>query len=162
MIRTRVRFSRAKGGMVGLRLVKLLTCIALGAALLVPLTAQARIVRSSTQAPLKISPRSLDFGAVRIGTSKSRTVTITNTSDEDVLLSAGWAASSTLDPGFGFPTSDSCLQSEVEVLAAGESCTLTFTFSAATAGPAVATFVFSLDAFQSVAGSIALSARGNG
>lgn len=147
-----------KGGMVAIRLVKLLTCGALVAAVVAPVT-QARL---ASHGSLKISPRSLDFGAVRVGDSKSRTVTITNTGDEDVLLSAGWGTSPTPGPGFAFPTGDTCLQSEVEVLAAGESCTLTFTFSASSAGPAAATFVFSLDAFQSLAGSVSLAARGAG
>jgi hypothetical protein len=146
---------------VSLRLIKLLTCAALGAAVLVPLTAQARGMRVSTQPSLKIAPRALDFGTVRVGAVKSRSITITNTSNEDVLFAAGWATDSALDPGFGFPTSDTCLQTEIEVLPAGGSCTMSFTFSPVASGPARATFVFTLDGWQTSAGSIDLAARGD-
>lgn len=142
---------------MSLRLIKLLMCAALGVAVLVPLTAQARV---STGPSLKIAPRTVDFGSVKVGAVKSRSITITNTSDQDALLAAGWATDSPLDPGFGFPTSDTCLQEEIEVLPAGGSCTMSFTFSPAASGPARATFVFSLDGWQTRAGSIDLAARG--
>jgi hypothetical protein len=146
---------------VKFRLIKLLTGVALAVSVLVPLTAQARVARVSVQPSLKIAPRAVDFGTVKVGAVKSRSITITNTSDQDTLLAAGWATDSPLDPGFGFPTSDTCLQHEIEVLPAGGSCTMSFTFSPTASGTAQATFMFSLDGGQTRAGSIDLAARGN-
>jgi hypothetical protein len=115
--------------------------------------------RVAARPELRVTPPVVEFGAARGGAVRQRTVTITNMSDDPVPLSAGWSTASRLDPGFGFPTGDSCLQHEIEVLEAGQSCSLVFTFSPVADGVAEATFVFSLDGWQSTAASVRLTGR---
>jgi hypothetical protein len=138
---------------------KLLMCLTLGALVLGASAAEAPSRTTGGRPALRISPPVVEFGQSAPGVTKTRTVTITNTSGAPLTLSAGWSTSSTLDPGFGFPTGDACLQQEGEILEAGQSCTLTFTFSSAQVAAAEATFVFSLDGWQSTAGTVRLRAR---
>jgi hypothetical protein len=145
---------------MGLRLPKL--CVALAAAAFLAFsaatTASSRVVRAQ-DGGLAVKPRALNFGAVR-GT-KTKTVVLTNTSADPLPLSAGWAAGAPLDAGFAFPTGDSCLQSENEILAPGASCTITFAFSPG-AADAHATFAFSVDGWATTAATVSLRAKSVG
>ena len=111
---------------------------------------------------LQVRQQSVNFGAVHAGDVKTRTVVLTNASDGPLPLNAGWLAGSPLSPGFGFPTGDSCLQAENEILAAGATCTLSFTFSPDGASDAEATFAFSTDGWASTAATVSLRAKGLG
>jgi hypothetical protein len=137
-------------------------CVAIAASVGGALCGQAGSRVAAGHAALRITPSTVEFGAATIGHTKSRTVTITNSSDEPLTLSAGWLAGSRLDPGFGFPSGDSCLQHEVEVLQPSQSCTLTFTFAPVAAGAAEATFAFSTDGWQTIEGRIGLKGRALG
>jgi hypothetical protein len=155
---TRIRY-RSEGGMRGLGVARLVACVAIGASLVGAFSEQARSRIGVGRPTLRVTPSAIEFGASVLGATKSRTVTIMNTSDGPLTLSAGWAADSTLDPGFGFPTGDSCLQQEVEVLQPSQSCTLTFTFTPVAAGVAEATFAFSIDGWQSIEARVRLKGR---
>ena len=145
--------------MQGLGAARLVACVAIAASVGAALCGQAGSRVAAGQAALRITPPMVEFGATPVGKTKNRTVTITNSSDEPLTLSAGWATDSSLDPGFGFPSGDSCLQHEVEVLQPLQSCTLTFTFTPVVAGVAHAAFVFSSDGWQTIDGRIGLKGR---
>jgi hypothetical protein len=132
-----------------------LALVAFGTALI---AGSASSRNASGSEVLRITPPVVHFGATPIGTATSRSITITNTTDATVALDAGWGTTQ-LDPGFGFPTGDTCLQTESQPLLPGQKCTVTFTFTAVAAGQARATFVFSTDAFTTTTG-VLLDARG--
>lgn len=132
--------------------LKLAICLALAAFGAVLVAGSAGSRNASGSDVLRITPPVAHFGGARVGAVATRSITITNTSDATVVLNAGWATDSELDPGFGFPTSDTCLQTESQPLLPGEKCTLTFTFTAVAAGEARATFVFSTDGFATTTG----------
>jgi len=139
--------------------LKLAICLALAAFGAVLVAGSAGSRNASGSDVLRITPPVAHFGATRVGAVTSRAITITNTSDASVSLNAGWATDSQLDPGFGFPTGDTCLKSESETLLPGQRCTLTFTFTPASSGEAHAKFVFSTDGWATSTG-VALDARG--
>jgi hypothetical protein len=145
---------------MGFRWVKLLACLVLALFVLGPPAAEGTIRARSARPSLRITPRRLDFGAARIGVAKTRSLTVTNSTGKTVLLSAGWSTGRRLDPGFGFPTSSTCLRHEVEQLRPGQSCILTFAFSAASARVARAAFVFSIDGWNTIDSTVLLRARG--
>jgi hypothetical protein len=137
------------GRILRLKLVICVALVAFGTALVAG-SASSRNAASSDA--LKVTPPTVHFGAARVGVVASRSITITNTSDAGVVLNAGWATDSQLDPGFGFPTGDTCLQTESQTLMPGQKCTLTFTFTAVASGEAHAKFVFSTDGFATTTG----------
>ena len=147
---------------MGLGSVK--TWVAVAAAVLLAgsaaATASSRV--ANHDGGLRVRPQSLNFGAVHAGDVKQRTLVVTNATDGPMPLSAGWFAGSTLSPGFGFPSGDSCLQVENEILAPGATCTLTFTFAPDGASDASATFAFSADGWASTAATVSLRAKGLG
>jgi hypothetical protein len=145
--------------MEGLGAARLVACVAIAASCVGAFCDQAGSRAAAGRPPLRVTPSAVEFGASSVGATKSRTVTVTNRSDEPLTLSAGWATDSSLDPGFGFPTGDSCLQHEVEVLQPSQSCTLTFTFVPVAAGVAEATFAFSIDGWQTTEDRIRLKGR---
>ncbi|MFL5963674.1 MAG: choice-of-anchor D domain-containing protein [Gaiellaceae bacterium] len=141
-------------------MARVVMCVAIAASLVGAFCEQAGSRVAAGRPTLRVTPSNVEFGTSPTGATKTRTVTITNSSDEPLTLSAGWATDSTLDPGFGFPTGDSCLQQEVEVLQPSQSCTLTFTFTPVSAGVAEATFAFSTDGWQTTEGRVRLKGRG--
>lgn len=139
----------AGGCILRLKLAICLALVAFGTALV---AGSASSRNASGSDALRVTPPTLHFGAARVGAVTSRSITITNTSDASIVLNAGWATDSELDPGFGFPTGDTCLQTESQTLLPGQKCTLTFTFTAVVAGVARATFVFTTDGFATKTG----------
>jgi hypothetical protein len=137
------------GRILKLKLAICLALVAFGTALLAG-SASSRNAASSDA--LRVTPPTLHFGAARVGVTTSRSITITNTSDASVALIAGWATDSQLDPGFGFPTGDTCLQTESQTLLPGQKCTLMFTFTAVASGEAHAKFVLSTDGLATTTG----------
>jgi Abnormal spindle-like microcephaly-assoc'd, ASPM-SPD-2-Hydin len=139
------------------------TWVAVAAAVLlagsVATTASSRVANPH-DGGLQVKPQALNFGAVHAGDVKQRTLVVTNATDSPMPLSAAWFAGGTLSPGFGFPTGDSCLQTENEILAPGATCTLTFTFAPDGASDASATFVFTTDGWATTAATVSLRAKG--
>ena len=146
--------------MEGLGLARLMACVAVTASLVGVFSARADSRLAMGPPALRVAPPVVEFGASSVGATQSRTVRVTNVSDQPLTLSAGWSTDTTLGPGFGFPTGDSCLQREIEILQASQSCTVTFTFTPVTAGVAEAAFVFSIDGWQSIESRVRLKGKG--
>jgi len=144
-----------------LRLPQILIALAVASSLAAfgAATASSRITTAGA-GPLAVKHESLNFGGVHPGDARSRSTVLTNVSSDPVSLLAGWSTAVALDPGFGFPSCDSCLQAENEVLAPGASCTITFTFAPTGSGDASATFAFSTDGWASTAATETLRGKG--
>lgn len=73
---------------------------------------------------LSISPEETDFGAVSVGSSESRDVTLSNTGQMNLVINAVEAAVAPFERSGG-----TCAASGATVLAPGWTCTLEYTFS---------------------------------
>ena len=90
----------------------------------------------ASRTPIKISPgTTINFGTQPVGTTTSRSVTLTNTSSEPVHVSGMGVSSS--DGAFEFDfSSDTCVAPELPdgILAPGASCSYTILFTPTHAG----------------------------
>ena len=90
----------------------------------------------ASHTPIKISPgTTLNFGAQPVGTTTSRSVTLTNTGSEPVFVSGMCVSSSDGAFEFDFST-DTCVGPELPdgILAPGASCSYTILFTPTHAG----------------------------
>jgi len=118
---------------------------------------------SAPVADISLSPLSVNFGGVKVGSSSSpRTVTISNVGTADLSVTAmavsgTHAADFSLDPGDG--TGGTCGSTPVTVTAAGN-CTVTVTFSPSASGTRSASLGITSDDPDEPSVSVALAGTG--
>ncbi|MFL6062764.1 MAG: choice-of-anchor D domain-containing protein [Marmoricola sp.] len=106
----------------------------------------------ATSANLGVNPAQIDFGAVPIGYTDTRTVTVTNNSNGKVQVENLGFAAPFSDGGTG--AAGECTDGTVyNVLAVGQSCTYVITYAPTEAGSSLTSMTFRADASTARAGT---------
>ncbi len=112
----------------------------------------------SIAAPLiSISPASKNFGNVNGGTSSSQVFTITNTGTATLTISSTFLSDG--DSAMFSVTPGTC-PSVTPMISAGQSCTISVTFTPTSAGPKTTTLVITSNAYNSPTLDVGLSGTG--